>query len=130
MHRVALLEETPFSHNGMAVVAKLPKMSKVVDATVENVCEVVEVVVPIHSGESRPNAVLHNLSRLLSNFLQFQKISLIPQFTGFLIKDYLCSCRIPWPCKPKALGKASSQAKLSPFQRTSLVVVFMMLLST
>ena len=73
MHRVALLEETPFSHNGMAVVAKLPKMSKVVEATVEKVCEVVEVVVPIHSGESRPNAVLHNLSRLLSNFLQFQK---------------------------------------------------------
>ena len=29
----------------MAVVAKLPKMSKVVEATVEKVCEVVEVVV-------------------------------------------------------------------------------------
>ena len=84
MHRVALLEETPFSHNGMAVVAKLPKMSKVVEATVEKVCEVVEVVVPIHSGESRPNAVLHNLSRLLSNFLQFQNnLVNIPQFTGF-----------------------------------------------
>lgn len=68
MHRVTLLEETPFSHNG-TVVAKLPKISKVVEATVENVCEVVEVVVAIHSGESRPSAVLHNLSRLLSNFL-------------------------------------------------------------
>ena len=87
MHRVALLEETPFSHNGMAVVAKLPKMSKVVEATVEKVCEVVEVVVPIHSGESRPNAVLHNLSRLLSNFLKFEK-NLVnrSQFTGFELK--------------------------------------------
>ena len=64
------VELKPFSHKVLVVEDKLPRISKVVVATVDNVSEVVEVVVIKHSGRSRPDTVLHNLSRSLANFLK------------------------------------------------------------
>ena len=67
---VELDDDKPLSHKPLVVEDKLPRISKVVVATVDKVSEVVEVVVIIHSGRSRPDTVLHNLSRSLANFLE------------------------------------------------------------
>ena len=71
MQSVELDDDKPLSHKPLVVEDKLPRISRVVVATVDKVSEVVEVeVVIIHSGRSRPDTVLHNLSRSLANFLE------------------------------------------------------------